>query len=103
MTDWKADIKEIRRRAESGELTIKEASDVISLIWYYIKFHANRKDTPEYSKLEHVYAIDTCIEVYKIMHTPERGAFLIGWTNTIPTEMKAMEVYKKSHKDKFEN
>lgn len=98
---WKDDIVTIRQHAESGEMTVKEASDVISLIWYFLKFQEDHQEL--YSDYDNIHreVVDTCLAVYKVMHTPERGSFLVGWGETIPTDMKAIEIYKKRHKDKF--
>lgn len=103
------DLNEIHKRALSGEMTVKEASDLISQIWWLIRSHSDWKDvyisnpSPEYPDFreEHRALLDLCTDVYKVMHTPEREPFLKGWLDTIPTELKAIEAYKKLHKDKF--
>jgi|SRR5579863_1106199 len=103
------ELEKIRNQTLNGKMTAKEASDQISQIWYLIKFHVYKKDHylrfpslehPDYDE-EHKALLDLCTDVYKVMHTEERGSFLIGWIDTMPTDMKPLEIYKKEHKEKF--
>ena len=88
--NW-TDLDTIYNRAVSGEMTIKESSDQISQIWYLLKFNTLCLETNINLKQEQEKLLDLTITLCKVAGDDWQQR----WMDSIPTEMKAIEILKK--------
>jgi hypothetical protein len=81
-------VEELHEAAVSKKLTVKEASDAVSLIWYYLKPMPGFPPAPR----EYVEKyMDLTIALCKVADNNWQKR----WENSIPTDMKAIEILKK--------
>jgi hypothetical protein len=70
------ELDECYRRAITKEMSIKEASDFISMTWHLVKFHTNNRnlwseESNEIFNINQKKLLDLSIAVWRRMHDKE--------------------------------